>query len=103
MCASLLSGLDFSYSIDALSRGPTLAPYLASVATIFAPSRRAVRRSWRRSIQGLCQSPSMCHCRDHSIGASIRRVTPIPRGSRPCIAAVTRSGARNESEIIIMT
>ena len=41
----------------------------------------------------------MYRCHDHSIGASIRRVTPIPRGSRPCIAAVTRSGARNASEL----
>ena len=49
VCASLLSspGLKRSSKLikaHALSRGP-LAPYLASVATIFAPSRRAVRRS----------------------------------------------------------
>ena len=56
-------------------------------------SRKAASPEGKRA---QCQSPSMCHCRDHSIGASIRRVTPIPRGSRPCIAAVTRSGARND-------
>src|SRR5262245_10884024 len=41
--------------------------------------------------------------RDHSAGASRSRVTPMPRGSRPAIAAPTRSGARNASEMVILT
>jgi hypothetical protein len=41
--------------------------------------------------------------RDHSAGASRRRVTPMPRGSRPSTAAFTSSGARNASEIVMLT
>ena len=37
MCASLFVSVLSPDSIGALSRGPTFAPYLASVATIFAP------------------------------------------------------------------
>jgi hypothetical protein len=47
--------------------------------------------------------PSIWRCRDHSAGMSQRRATPIPRGSRPSIAALTRSGARNASEIVMLT
>src|SRR5947208_3556985 len=47
--------------------------------------------------------PSIAYWRDHSAGASRRRVTPMPRGSRPSTAAFTRSGARNASEIVILT
>jgi hypothetical protein len=39
--------------------------------------------------------PSIAYWRDHSAGASRRRVTPMPRGSRPSMAAFTSSGARN--------
>src|SRR5437899_8213629 len=42
--------------------------------------------------------PSIAYWRDHSAGASRRRVTPMPRGSRPLTAAFTRSGARNASD-----
>ena len=37
--------------------------------------------------------PSIWCWRDHSAGKSARRATPIPCGSRPSMAAVTRSGA----------
>src|SRR5207237_9126989 len=47
--------------------------------------------------------PSIAYWRDHSAGASRRRVTPMPRGRRPSTAAFTRSGARNASEIVILT
>jgi hypothetical protein len=46
--------------------------------------------------------PSISCCRDHSKGRSVSRVTPVPCGSRPSMAALTRSGARNASEIIIL-
>ena len=36
-------------------------------------------------------------------GKSARRATPMPCGSRPSIAALTRSGARNASEIVMLT
>ena len=36
-------------------------------------------------------------------GASRRRVTPMPRGNRPLTAACTSLGARNASEIVILT
>jgi hypothetical protein len=50
-----------------------------------------------------CVSPSISCWRDHAAGASNRRATPIPSGSRPSTAALTRLGARNASEIVIYT
>ena len=48
-------------------------------------------------------NPSASNCRLHSAGASRSRSTPIPRGKRPSTAALTRSGARNASEMVILT
>jgi len=42
-------------------------------------------------------------CRDHSAGKSVRRATPMPCGSRPSMAALTRLGARKASEIVMFT
>jgi hypothetical protein len=53
--------------------------------------------------QDQIDKPSIAYWRDHSAGASRRRVTPIPRGSRPWMAAFTSSGARKASEIVILT
>src|SRR5262245_28744505 len=39
-------------------------------------------------------SPNADHWSGHAIGSSIRRLTPKPRGSRPSIAALTRTGER---------
>ena len=47
--------------------------------------------------------PSIWCWRDHSAGKSARRATPMPCGSRPSMAAMTRSGARKASEIVIVT
>ena len=47
-------------------------------------------------------SPSLAYCRDHSAGASRRFAMPTPRGRRPSIAACTRFGARNASDIVIL-
>jgi hypothetical protein len=47
-------------------------------------------------------SPSTSNCWRHS-GASRSRSTPIPRGKRPSTAALTRSGARKASEIVMLT
>jgi hypothetical protein len=44
--------------------------------------------------------PSISRCFDHSAGKSVRRAIPMPYGSRPSIAALTRSGARKASEIV---
>ena len=48
-------------------------------------------------------NPRASNCRLHSAGASRSRSTPIPRGKRPSTAARTRSGARNASEIVMLT
>ena len=48
-------------------------------------------------------NPSASNCRLHSAGASRSRSTPMPRGKRPSTAALTRSGARNASEMVIFT
>jgi hypothetical protein len=36
-------------------------------------------------------------------GASKKRATPIPRGSRPSTAALTRLGARKANDIVMLT
>lgn len=48
-------------------------------------------------------SPRFSNCRRHSAGASRSRSTPMPRGRRPSTAALTRPGARNASEIVMLT
>ena len=64
--------------------------------------------SRQRPVRMFCRQdqidkPSIAYWRDHSAGASRRRVTPMPRGSRPSTAAFTSSGARKASEIVILT
>jgi hypothetical protein len=48
-------------------------------------------------------NPRASNCRLHSGGASRSRSTPMPRGKRPSTAARTRSGARNASDIVMLT
>src|SRR5712672_2813739 len=88
----------------------SLSPAEGAIASILAAGLWALQtRSWRqlelphedRKVQ--IDKPSIAYWRDHSAGASRRRVTPMPRGSRPSTAAFTRSGARNASEIVILT
>jgi hypothetical protein len=47
--------------------------------------------------------PSRANCSDHSAGGSRKAATPMPRGSRPSTAALTRLGAMNASEIVMLT
>ena len=47
--------------------------------------------------------PSISRCLDHPAGKSVRRAMPMPYGSRPSMAALTRSGARKASEIVMLT
>ena len=60
-------------------------------------------RSRRRTRRYCAGRPSIRCCCDHSAGRAARRVTPIPCGSRPSMAALTRSGARKASETVILT
>jgi hypothetical protein len=48
-------------------------------------------------------NPRASNCWLHSAGASRKRSTPMPRGKRPSTAARARSGARNASEIVMLT
>jgi hypothetical protein len=60
----------------------------------------------RDSVRMLSQcdgKPSISRCLDHSAGKSVRRATPMPCGSRPSMAALTISGARKASEIVMLT
>src|SRR6478735_10977060 len=57
----------------------------------------------RHAVTYLGFSPRASNCWCHSAGASRSRSTPRPRGKRPSTAALTRSGARNASEIVILT
>src|SRR2546430_9242447 len=88
----------------------SLPPAEVAIASILAAGLWALQtRSWRpagiahEDGQAQIDKPSIVYWRDHSAGASRRRVTPMPRGSRPSMAALTSSGARNSSEIVILT
>jgi hypothetical protein len=69
-----------------------------------------ILESWeakRRPVSSLLRiysgfNPRASNCWLHSAGASRSRSTPMPRGSRPSTAALTRSGARNASEIVML-
>ena len=63
--------------------------------------QKRVVSSPARSYRGF--NPSASNCWLHSAGASRNRSTPMPRGSRPSTAARTRSGARNASDIVMLT
>src|SRR5438552_1188962 len=102
-----LSGLN-TVSSNADVRSLPLAE--VAIASILAAGLWALQtRSWRATelahedCEVQIDKPSIAYWRDHSAGASRRRVTPMPRGSRPSTAAFTRSGARNASEIVILT
>jgi hypothetical protein len=47
--------------------------------------------------------PSRSNCSDHSAGASRNVAMPMPRGSRPSTAALTRAGAMNAIDIVMLT
>src|SRR5262249_24500048 len=47
--------------------------------------------------------PSRSNCSDHSAGASRKVATPMLRGSRPSTAALTRAGAMNAIDIVMLT
>ena len=48
-------------------------------------------------------NPSRFSWCDHSAGASRKLAVLMPRGRRPSIAALTRSGAMNAIEIVMLT
>ena len=66
------------------------------------PRRSRAETRFRMS-DGYVLRPSIRCWRDHSAGISQSRTTPIPCGRRPSIAALTRSGARKASEIVMLT
>ena len=66
----------------------------------FLEVKNAVRKTGR-NYSGF--NPSVSNCRLHSDGASRNRSTPMPRGSRPSTAALTRSGARKASDMVMLT
>jgi len=47
--------------------------------------------------------PSRSNWSDHSAGASRKAATPMPRGSRPSMAAFTSAGAINAIDIVMLT
>ena len=46
-------------------------------------------------------SPNAVHWCDHTIGKSIKRLDPNPRGRRPSIAAATMGGATKASDNVM--
>jgi hypothetical protein len=67
------------------------------------PANKRLRAQQPQRLRRPYGSPSIWSWRGHAIGASNRRATPIPCGSPPSTAAWTRLGARNASEIDILT
>src|SRR5262245_31406910 len=47
--------------------------------------------------------PSRSNCSDHSADTSRKAATPMPRGSRPSTAALTRPGAMKAIETVMLT
>jgi len=76
------------------------------------PTKRLSAPGWRlhearygqrlRACDYCAGTPSIWYWRDHSTGKSVRRATPMPWGSLPSMAALTRSGARKASEIVML-
>src|ERR1700737_1494451 len=70
------------------------------ILEVFRGQKRAVSGP-ARNYRGF--NPRASNCWLHSAGASRSRSTPIPRGKRPSTAARTRAGARNASDIVMLT
>jgi hypothetical protein len=72
-------------------------------------TRRVHKASQRKSLLCRRQSaagaamPSCRNCSRQDAGRSERREIPTPRGSRPSIAALTISGARNANVSVMLT
>jgi hypothetical protein len=92
--AFLLSACGLSVPVDALGR--IEAPVSAAKNPV--PGAAAARMVLFAENQ-LGAKPSRANCSDHSAGASRKAATPMPRGSRPSTAALTRSGAMKAMEI----
>src|SRR5262245_26115423 len=89
-----------SLRLPVVGESPILAAVSLGLKNPFLAGREKSERMWAQTYQG---RPSIACWRDHSIGASRRRVTPMPRSRRPSIAAFTMSGARKASEIVMLT
>jgi hypothetical protein len=69
-----------------------------------ALGNRLLRGEVRAASETYCGfNPRVSNCRLHSAGASRSRSTPMLRGKRPSTAALTRFGARNASEMVMLT
>jgi len=89
-------------SVDWISRA--LSAPLSLPCKIAFPAGRDL--SWWRlgsNAGSVGWKASISRCLDHSAGKSVRRAMPMPHGSRPSMAALTRSGARKASEIVMLT
>jgi hypothetical protein len=81
----------------------SLLPAEVVIAHILAPGTRSCAGPSYEDRPDEFDKPSIAYWRDHSAGASRRRVTPIPQGNRPSTAACTSLGARKASETVILT
>ena len=69
---------------------------------LFPPASDAGATTRRGELGYSTGRPSIWRWRDHSADRSASRATPMPCGSRPSMAALTRSGARKASEIVML-
>jgi hypothetical protein len=74
-----------------------------ALGSMLAEWRDGRARASFRTCRYCAARPSIWCWRDHAAGKSPRRATPMACGSRPSMAALTRSGARKASEIVIFT
>src|SRR5262249_31237047 len=87
-------------------------PFLAPKKVWWRELRLEAVACWMRTPSEICKCeevdqdrarPSRSNCSDHSAGASRKVATPMPRGSRPSTAALTRAGAMNAIDIVMLT
>jgi hypothetical protein len=107
LVAAAVSRADFGVPVSAFKNSVPRAAGLRRAWAVWQPGIMAVMGAKKRHFEtgrNYCGfKPSASNCWLHSDGASRNRSTPMPRGSRPSTAALTRSGARKASEMVRLT
>jgi hypothetical protein len=84
----ITSGLTVRIAISAPESD--FGTFVSGLKILFPGNRDRAKQRLVRMRRYFWERPRIWCCSDHSAGKSARRVTPMPRGSRPPIAALTR-------------